>query len=261
MLRDATLEESVFRDCGFAGIDAAGSFWHRAALEKVDWRNAVFTRANLLELRMTEVDWTGIDLSSATLSGVRPSMGFRGGTVERLACVGCDFSGLTLEDLKGEIFFFRAGRLAGAELRRCDLPQWIVQETDCREMRATQCRFPRAGFSGGDFSGTAFSDCDLSGASLSGVAFVAASFVRVDLQKAGLSGADLSAATFEEVNAVMADFSHVRLPHARLQTVDLRLADGHNANFSDASLKNCQMEGLRPTDEERLAAETFSTPA
>jgi uncharacterized protein YjbI with pentapeptide repeats len=210
---------------------------------------------------MTEVDWTGIDLSRATLSGVRPSMGFRGGNVDRLACVACDFSGLTLEGVKGEILFFRAGRLAETEVLRCDLPQWIVQETDCRKMRVKECKLPRAGFSGGDFSGASFTDCDLSGASLSGVAFCTASFVRVDLQKAGLAGADLSAATLEEVNAAMADFSHVRLPHARLQAVDLRLADGHNVDFSVAMLKNCRLEGLRPTDKERLAAEQFSAGA
>jgi len=220
---DADFSNAIFHktDLGHAKLDSCtftDPDLSRSLLDEVGLRLCRLGRVLFLDQSLSEVDFSGADLSGARLL--------------KLTLEGCDFSGAALT---GAVLVGCRGvecRFVGAELGN------IRMVENC------------------DFSGADFSGANLQLANLRGAGLADACFAEADLSGADLSAAVAERAIFHRARGIgaqfvtadlrQADLSGANLMQASLERADLRSSSLRGANLFAADLARVHV--VRETD-------------
>lgn len=201
-LERAMLNDAKLTRCSLRGIRAEGILLESLDLTGTSFSEAFLKDAVFMNCRLDRTNFTGADLTGATLLGCRAIgaifANIRGKSlrvVEKTELLGCNFSEAYLED----------ACLRGTDLTGCDF---------------TGARAPLADFS----------ECDLQDACLYHLAAQQGRFIRTDLSRANMIGADLFEAVLSK--AVVCG---TNLSGANLYQADMSMVRGdENTQLKDA---------------------------
>ncbi|MDR2668482.1 MAG: DUF2169 domain-containing protein [Desulfovibrio sp.] len=166
-------------------------------------------RKNLQGLDLSELDFSGVDLSHAVCTGTRfNGCAMRGATFTFTVAAEADFT--------------------GADLRGARFKQAVLQKAVLRA----------ADFRNADMELTNFSECDAGGALFDNASLNLCTFGKADIGGARFSGATLSLCEFGETRAARTDFRKVRAFKCLFRQTTFA-----GARFEDAVLPECLFQG------------------
>lgn len=192
--------------------------------------------AELVEARLNDVDFSGLNLSGVTFTN-------------------CNFGACVFAkaDLTGARIV--GGQLVGSDFSDADLSGATLQDVTVTHCGFMDARFVGAQLAGVDLSNLDFSRADFTEANLEGAVFRAAKFFDVNAQRcratdADFTEADLREADFTEADAGGAQFSQANLGRAKfiranLIGADLTYADLSHTNFTGAMVSGVNFENVR----------------
>jgi uncharacterized protein YjbI with pentapeptide repeats len=195
-------------------------------------------KPNLSCASLAGAQWAGVDLAGADLSAAHLA-------TARLNGARLDDANVASTDLAG-------ASLRGASLKKLRAANAVLAGADLSAARAGGAEFDMADLCGADLSaatlaGANFTGADLTAADLSAATLAGANFTGADLTAANLRGSDLQEACLNATK-LAADLAAADLSHARLTRVDLTDARLQGAKFRDASLLDCDLQGVEMTD-------------
>ncbi len=183
---------------------------------KIDLRNAILTKVDLLGINLSEAILFEIDLREANL---------RKADLNRAKLINAKLDGVNLERANLE-----EAVLNGASLNKANL-----SAAKLFDVKLTQAKLQETNFQEAKLNGASLSEADLKCAMLKG-----ANLSKADLTGVNLTGANLLQANLEEVNLVRTDLSESNLREANFLRADLSNAVlfGADLQYSDVSEAN-----------------------
>lgn len=221
-----------------------------ATLERVDFTNAILTKAKLAGTKDNGSTWTGAALQEAQISSMR----FSASQESPSSFARVKFTGATFLDVQ----------FSGVDLSKATFDEALLTNSGFADLTLNPTVLK-----GAQFKGVAsFSRVTMKGIALAGAGTATFVFDASDLTRANLAGltivnsnrsrlwdANLTAAVMANGNheranfdgAAMArvDMSHSRSQGASFQQADLRDADFRGADLTGADLRGANLEGAR----------------
>ena len=216
-----------------------------ADLSGADLKGATLIKAILDATNLTEADFSGADLSHASLVGADLS----GAELRRTTMKGANFSEANLKD---------------AHLFRADLSHAVLSHANLHRAPLYKSNLSHADLRGADLEGAYLYEAVLSEANMKGANLVKADLREADLRgfylaRANMHGANLQEANLSDANLVRADLSGTNLRSTNLSRAKLIGADFTDARAEFTIFSESIFEPLKVAGMNFLGAKGFST--
>ncbi|ABA23996.1 Pentapeptide repeat protein [Trichormus variabilis ATCC 29413] len=208
----------------FSGVDLSEANLSGVKLCGVNFSQANLSIANLSGSNLSEADFSHAKLNVARLSGANLTNAIFNHSSLNVANL--IRSDLSRAQLRGASLV--RAELIRAELSRVDLSEANLNSADLREATLRHANLRHA---------------NLNGASLKGASLVGANLEMANLNGSDLSRCDLTSANLRDAELKQVNFRHANLSGADLSGANLRWADLSGVNLSWADLSNAKLSG------------------
>ncbi|MBW4644983.1 MAG: pentapeptide repeat-containing protein [Goleter apudmare HA4340-LM2] len=223
----------------FSGVDLSEANLSGVKLNGVNFSQANLSVINLSGANLSEANLTDAKLNVARLSGANLASAILNNTSLNVANL--IRADLSRVQLRGASLI--RAELIRAELSRADLFQANLTSADLREATLRQANLRRANLSEASLRG-----CSLTGANLEMANLNATDMGRADLSGANLRDTELRQANLSHANLSGADLSGANLRWADLSGANLRWADLSGAKLSGATLIGADLSNANLTN-------------
>ncbi|MBW4562763.1 MAG: pentapeptide repeat-containing protein [Mojavia pulchra JT2-VF2] len=239
MTVEELLEKYAAGVLDFTGVDLCEANLSGVKLNGVNLSHANLSVVNLSGANLSEANLSHAKLNVARLSGANLTSAILNNSSLNVANL--IRADLSRAQLR-EATLIRA-ELIRADLSRTDLFEANLTSADLREATLRQANLRRANLSEATLRG-----CSLTGANLETANLNATDMGRADLSGANLRDAELRQANLSRANLSGADLSGANLRWADLSGANLRWADLSNAKLSGASLIGADLSNANLTN-------------
>lgn len=266
-LERALLESSNLEGADLSGLDLTDAVLAHACLRGASLDGSALLRTNLGKADLTRASMRDANLEETVLMGATLDAALLVGATMRdvqlmqlrlrdVDATGLDAAELTLLEAEVDGCSFSGAKLAKATLVEIDLRGNEFRGADLRDATLLRCELGGVDLTGADVSGARFvGACCLDGALLTEARMDRANLRGASLVEADLSTAQLQHADLSECVLTSSNLAGIRGESVRMDKADLRQASLTDAELIGASLLHADLRGTMLTNANLFGAD------